>query len=236
MFNQIALLDKKKHGNKKFIQVNSYEFTKEAHLISIVISEFIRAATTFPIIFIKKEEHFWPFAVTGLKAGENLFVDSEGKWEANYIPAILRGYPFILGKNSKGDEFRVCIDEKSPFISDEKGDPLFDEQGSPTEVIENAKKFLTNLQQFNVQTGLFCQYLSDKELLYPLTLQLKNLKTNAKPITITGYYGVNEKKFNLFSDKEFIEMRKRGFLPLIYAHLLSLSQMEKLALKHEPDE
>ncbi len=39
---------------------------------------------------------------------------------------------------------------------------------------------------------------------------------------------MNEKKFNEMSDESFIELRKRGILPLIYAHLMSLSQITRL--------
>jgi hypothetical protein len=39
---------------------------------------------------------------------------------------------------------------------------------------------------------------------------------------------VNEAKLNGLPDEDFIEFRKRGALSLIYAHLVSLSQIERL--------
>ena len=60
--------------------------------------EFARAAAVYPIVFVedKTKDAFRPVTLLGLDAGENLFVSESGKWEASYIPAIIRRYPFAL--------------------------------------------------------------------------------------------------------------------------------------------
>ena len=45
---------------------------------------------------------------------------------------------------------------------------------------------------------------------------------------INGCYVINEERLNAFSDALFLEVRAKGFLPAMYAHLMSLPQIERL--------
>jgi len=226
MFNKITLLNSQIHARKKILPVNSFGFAKKSYIASLMINEFTMAAPIYPILFIKEGETLRPFALLGLKTGENLFVDDTGKWNANYIPAIIRRYPFMLGRVEGQDDLRLCIDEESEFLSEDKGEPLFDSKGKPSQIIENAKKYLGELHNFSKVTDQFTKELEDRGLLSLLNIQLKDGKGNTR--NIEGCFGVNEKQFNEISDESFIELRKRGILPLIYAHLMSLSQITRL--------
>ena len=43
-----------------------------------------------------------------------------------------------------------------------------------------------------------------------------------------SFYAFDEAKFNELSDEDFLEMRKRGYLPVAYAILTSMQQMDGL--------
>jgi hypothetical protein len=45
---------------------------------------------------------------------------------------------------------------------------------------------------------------------------------------------INEERLNNFSDQKFLELRQKGYLPAIYAHLMSLVQIEHLANRKSP--
>ena len=47
---------------------------------------------------------------------------------------------------------------------------------------------------------------------------------------ITGSYVINEERLNNLSDTLFLNIKAKGYLPAIYAHLTSLSQIERLAM------
>jgi hypothetical protein len=66
----------------------------------------------------------WPAALLGLREAENLFVDRDGKWDARYVPAFVRRYPFVPGKGPQG-ELLVCIDEASSCFDAGEGEALF---------------------------------------------------------------------------------------------------------------
>jgi hypothetical protein len=170
-------------------------------------------------------------ALLGLDAGQNLFVDAQGQWSASYIPAIIRRYPFALVKATDADQYIVCVDEASALLSDSEGAALFDEAGEPTQVIENVKRYLGELQQMDQITGDFSSFLVQNNLLTPLNMRVN---TDNQVRNITGCHVINEERLNNFSDAKFLELRQKGYLPAIYSHLISLSQIERLASLKKP--
>jgi hypothetical protein len=161
----------------------------------------------------------------GLDAGENLFIDADGQWEASYVPAMIRRYPFALTKVPDEDRYVVCVDEASDLLSETDGNPMFDEQGNPTQVIENVRRYLAELQQMDQLTREFTKFLGSHNLLTPLNMRV-NAADQVK--NITGCYVINEERLNNFSDQLFLEVRQSRYLPAIYAHLISLPQIERL--------
>jgi hypothetical protein len=175
----------------------------------------------------KEKDEFRPVALLGLDAGENLFVGADGKWTASYIPAIIRRYPFALSQAGEDGRFLVCVDEASELVNDTEGSPLFDENGQPTEVIENVKRYLSELQQMDAVTSEFCKFLAAHNLFVPLNMRVRQ---NDQFKNISGCYVINEERLNSLSDQLFLEVRAKHYLPAIYAQLTSLSQIERLVM------
>lgn len=234
MFTKVVPVNQEKHGQKKVRLTSDFAFARQFHLAYVTVHEFVRAAATYPLIFLedKERDEFRPVALLGLDAGENLFVDAQGKWDANYIPAIIRRYPFALTKAQDADRYIVCIDEASELLSDTDGAPLFDADGKPTQVIENVKRYLTELQQMDQVTQEFTRFLAQNNLLTPLSMRV-NAADSAR--NITGGYVINEERLNNFSDQKFLEIREKRYLPAIYAHLVSLPQIERLVSLKQGD-
>ena len=212
---------------------NDFKFASKFHVAYVTLHEFARAASIYPVVFLedKDNDEFRPVVLMGLDAGENLFVDADGHWSASYIPAIIRRYPFALSKAEEADRYIICVDEASELLSDTEGAPLFDEHGNPTQVIENVKRYLGELQQMDQMTHEFTHFLTQNNLLTPL-----NMRVNAgnQVRNITGCYVINEERLNNLTDSRFLEVRQKSYLPAIYAHLISLSQIERLASLKQP--
>jgi hypothetical protein len=49
----------------------------------------------------------------GLREAKTCSSTPTGKWDARYVPAFVRRYPFVPAKGPQGD-LLVCIDEASP--------------------------------------------------------------------------------------------------------------------------
>ena len=226
MFQKLVPVNKEVHANKRIEEISSFEFASKFHIAYVTMQEFTRTASIFPIVFLedKEKDEFRPVAMLGLQPGQNLFVDAAGKWLASYIPAIIRRYPFALAPSTDG-QYVVCIDEASSLVSDTTGAAMFDISGTPTQVIENVKRYLSELQQMDVLTRGFCSFLTEHNMFTPLNLQVRE-GGNTK--NISGCYVINEERLNNLSDELFLSIKNKGYLPAVYAHLISLAQTERL--------
>lgn len=228
MFKNLVPVTRAKHLNTRILASNSFDFARELHLAYITSQEFVRAATTYPIVFIEDStvgSGFRPVVLMGLQPGRNLFVNADGTWHASYVPAIIRRYPFALTRAGESEDYAVCIDVGSSLVSDVAGSPLFDSAGQPTEVVENVKRYLSELQQLDRITSEFCSLLAGQNLFTPLSMRVGE---GGALRNITGCYIVNEQRLNGLPSARFDELRERGMLAQIYAHLISLGQMERL--------
>ena len=73
-------------------------------------------------------------------------------------------------------------------------------------------------------TDGFARALVERNLLTPLTLRTDG----AEAIALQGCYVVNEERLESLPLERFAELRDLGLLPAIYAHLMSLLQIERL--------
>ncbi|MDZ7736348.1 MAG: SapC family protein [Gammaproteobacteria bacterium] len=150
-YQNVVPLNREKHGDWRIEPTNSYAFAAKTNSIYIAAVEFSRAVREYPIVFGKGTEgNVFPVALLGLKNNQNVFVDGKGNWRADYIPAYVRRYPFILAETSQNGEstFTVCLDEDySGFTQDgKKGQPLFDSNGEQTDLLRHSMDFLKEYQ------------------------------------------------------------------------------------------
>ena len=226
MFKSVVPITIEKHGKSKVKTIQNFDYAKSINMASIMAHEFSRAASIYPIVFIedKTKDQFKPVVLLGLEDGENLFVQDE-KWQASYIPAIIRRYPFALAKTGEEGRFMVCIDEGSDLFNTEEGQDLFNENGEPAELMERVKRYLAELQQMDTFTEGFCSYLAEKNMFTPLNMKVR-LGNELR--NITGAYIVNEERLNSLSNDTVLEMHAKRYIPIVYSHLSSISQIERL--------
>jgi hypothetical protein len=164
-------------------------------------------------------------AMLGLREAENLYVDDAGKWDARYVPAFVRRYPFVPGKGAQG-ELLVCIDEASPCFDDETGESLF-HAGKPTKQLEHAMKFLAEFHQAAAATELLGRRLEELGLLRPAD-SLAQLNDGSQ-FRLNGLSVVDQSKFRKL-DREIVHsMFADGALAAVHAHIISLGNLGALA-------
>ncbi len=227
MFEKIVPVNKDVHAHTKVGEISSFAFASKLHVAYVTLQKFARAAAIFPIVFVedKDRDEFRPVVLLGLNVGQNLFVDAAGKWRASYVPAVIRRYPFALTQAGADGQYLLCIDEGSSLVSATQGASLFDDRGEPTQVIENVKRYLSELQQMEAATNGFTRFLAEHNMLTPLSLSVRD---NGQMKSIQGCYVVNEQRLNNLSDDLFLEIRNKRYLAAVYAHLISLAQTERL--------
>lgn len=230
-------LNRTEHKNLRLKGVPNMKFALTAHSVPLTGAEFPMAAHDFPIMFAGQSvEDAGPMALLGLRQNENLFVDAEGQWEPNqYIPAFVRRYPFILAEKPEGqagDDFTVFLDAGYEGFSPSEGERLFKEDGTDSELLANAVGFLGEFQQNVVRTRWFMEQLRKHDLLEPRNIRLAKTGADGQEgpaISLNGLFVVNEDKLRALDEKTAQEFAREGMFGWIYAHLLSLGNIERVA-------
>jgi hypothetical protein len=223
MFNDLMPLSSVEHATWRAKRSDTAPFLVNHHAVPLTIDEFALAQRHFPIVFSSGEAPV-PLALMGLNEGVNTFVDADGKLlDEVYVPAYIRRYPFMLAKLSEqAEELSLCFDPTSDSIGDHKeGDALF-EDGKPTETVTNTLKFCEEFEQAGARTGAFMNELIEHKLLMEgeLTIQPDGAE---QPFIYRGFQMVNEEVLRDLRGDVLRKMMQSGLLPLVHAHLFSLS-------------
>ncbi|QYJ88983.1 SapC family protein [Shewanella halotolerans] len=229
---KIVPLSTEKHLNIKLTHSNDFSRFNKEHLIPVLAREIPSLAAEFPIVFVKNGEtgQFIPVAIMGIEPEVNLYCQSN-QWDAPISPIGFSNAPLSIARTSEeGDNVIVCIDEESPMVSEDAGNRLFTDEGERSEYLTARTNALLDVAAMHQQTQAVCQYLADKNLLVSQQLTIK-LERSEQKININGVYLIDDKVLNELSDEDFLELRKKGLLPIIYAHRASLNQLSRLIAK-----
>lgn len=226
-YEKPVLLDRVKHRERRVRASASFNFARNANSLYLAGVEFSEAGKDCAIVFTRSGGgRTGPVAMLGLRSRENLFVDSDGRWDAAYVPAFVRCYPFVLADLPGRAEMAVCVDEASDRLNDSEGEPLFDAGGGDTPFLRNAVDFLNRYHAEYLRTGAFCQRLEQAGLL--MEMNAKADLVDGRSFTVNGLLVVDEKKLLALPDAAVLQLFRSGDLHLISLHLMSLSNMRKL--------
>lgn len=225
-YKKVVPLNKTAHSGLYLEPIENYLHTKDTNSVYIAAIEFIKASHEYPIVFASNTDgSIFPVVLLGLEQQKNAFINKAGQWLANYIPAYVRRYPFILAMNE--DQFTVCIDEGfAGFNTAKEGQPLFNEKGEELKPLLQAIEFLKEYQQHVQLTTLFCDNMKKLELLEPVEANIEFASGQKKKMG--GFMCVNRKKLKDLKPEDLSQLVKSDQLELIYAHLASLDNLQAL--------
>lgn len=192
--------------------------------------EFGDACSEYPIVFVQAgagpdgKAQIAPIAVFGMQEGENLYVE-HGRWRAQYLPALLRAYPFGIARL---DDTRVAvvIDEGWAGWSRTAGEPLFQADGQPAAHLAAMRDHLEKVEAEIGRTRLFGQMLLDAGLL--TSMRFEATAADGQKFAVDGFLAVDEKAFAALPDDRVLQLHKSGALALVHAHQISLRHMRRL--------
>lgn len=226
-YTQPLPLDAKAHANLSLNENFGFSYTDGANAVPVNLIEMPQICHYYPIAF-SPDGNATPVAIMGLRDNENLFLQNDGAWEKNcYIPAYIRRYPFIFSEVPNSDQLTLCIDINDKIVSEGGSQKFFDDEGKPTQLAEGALNFCKSYHAAAQETQNFSKALAESDLLVSRETQIR--VGEDKRINFSGFQIIDEEKLSALDDSTFLEWRQKGWLPYIYAHLMSGSQWDRLA-------
>ena len=233
LYNGLEPLNRNSHGNFKVRRLNGLDRVAKSHAIPVTVDEFAMVQRHFPIVFSAGENPV-PIVLMGLHEDTNTFFDENGVARETqiYIPAYLRRYPFVLARlRDDSDELSLCFDPTSGAVGDfEDGEALFTD-GEPSEATKAILQFCEQFEQAGHRTQAFINELKDSGLLMEGEVAIQPEGTE-QPFIYRGFQMIDEEKFKNMRGDELRKLNQNGALPLIMAHLFSLSVIREIFARH----
>ena len=234
IYERAVPVNKSRHAGCGVKATNDFGFARDVNSLPLLAQEFRDSMREYPIVFAGSGENIMPAVLLGFGEHENLFVDADGKWNARYIPAFARRYPYVFSSSDDGKTLTLCIDEEyAGFNQQGEGERLFDDDGEQTDYLKRVLEFQTEFQRLFARTQAFCKNLVELELLDPMQAQVKF--GNGQEMTIGGFMVVNRDRLKQVSGERLAELAAVDELELLYLHLQSLHNVTDLANRAKPD-
>ena len=227
IYNDLKPVVRQQHANLSLKKGTTFEFARETNAVPLVVAEFGRASQDFALVFTEAEEGVIPSAILGLRTNENAYVSADGVWQAAYVPAFIRRYPFVFATDAAAQTFTLMVDETySGFNTENRGERLFDGDGENTGFLDQTLAFLKDYQAHFERTRAFGEKLAELDLLEAVEARVPMPEDPER--RLTGFKVVNRDKLKALSDDVLAQLVRDDFLELIFLHLFSLNNLAKL--------
>lgn len=221
IYENATPLSLRKHGEWSVEAGKTYGFARKVNSVPLMAVEFLNAAAEYPVVFGGTGDTVTPAVILGLRPEQNLYLNTDDEWQAKYIPAFVRRYPFVFSSSDEGKTFALCIDESFPgFNQAGQGERLFGEEGKPAPYVDNVLKFLQQYQVEFTRTQAFCKRLKELNLLEPMQAQVS--LEGGERISLTGFSVIDRARLKTLGSEVLAELVRNDQLELIYAHLSSM--------------
>lgn len=198
-----------------------YAFTRNVNSVPLTAVEFPLASPEYAIVFAGSGEDIMPVVILGARQNENLYLTAENEWQAKYVPAFVRRYPFVFSASEDGKTFNLCVDEAFPGVNFQgRGKALFTGDGKPSEYTDGVLKFLQEYRAQFLRTKTFCKKLNEHGLLEPM--QAEFTVGSGEKMALRGFMMVSRAKLKALSGEVLADLAKTDELELVYLHLQSM--------------
>ena len=206
-----------------------FEFMASQHFMPITAPEFGAAAASFPVIFAGEQRS--PLAVMGIRQNENLFVENGQYMQDYYMPSFARRYPFVLAGDKENDRFVVCVDADAECVTSKNpAQPFFDKKETSA-FTKEAFQFLQNYERDRQATEQMIEEFKKADLFESKEMNFRgqNADGSEAPLQkIADYFAISEEKLKALPADKLKDYAERGYLAVAHAHLVSLSNWQRL--------
>lgn len=228
-FADLVALDTDKHRSLALpAERKHFAFAKGVHLLPLTFAEVGQAIKHYPIVLVTEGETLALVVLTGLPGQGNRFVDAKGEWRAGaYIPAYVRGYPFIALRPSGNAAPVLAFDPAAEDFKVKGGQALIGADGQPSEQLKGIAAFHAEYRQLAERTQAMTRALKDAGVLEEGGLQLQP-PGGGEAQKIGGFLVINEQKLRALSADTLKKLMEADALGLAYAQLFSMGNLGQL--------
>ena len=225
-YSSIAALDRNTHREARLAPIDKpYAFAAQAHVLPALMAEFVPGCRDMPILFLDEGGTVSPLFMVGMRPGESRFVDGDGRWRGVHAPAYLRRYPFIGGDVSAEQQI-ICVDGGYAGLQNEAGERLFGEDGEPAEALQHIIGFVAEYAEAAKATGVFTAAMKELDLFQTINIDIR--AADGTTSSYSGFSAIAEDRLNALPDEVWLDLRRKGYLVSIHAHLISLANFALL--------
>ncbi len=235
LHHEPVAMDSARHRDLRLdVPLTDWSVADKLNALFVATAEFGDVCREYPIVFIRagKEpdgsESIAPIAVFGLTAQENLYL-AGGRWRAQYIPAVLRSYPFCIGRIDD-ERFAICVDLAWAGAKGATGQRVFTETGEHAELLTAATQQLQTLESEIQRTRQVGKRLLELDVLRDMRFDAT--LPDGRQHTVDGFLTVDDKKMQDLPDAVIGDLHRSGILGLIHLHWVSLGNMRRLVDWH----
>lgn len=228
-FHELTAFDTEQHKQLKLpAERKNFAFAAPANVLPLTFAEVGQAIHHYPVVFIAEGDNIGLVALTGLGNSGNRFVDAHGEWRPGaYIPAYVRGYPFLAVRPAEGAEPVLAFDPLAADFKHPKGQLLISADGTPTEQMKGIVAFQGEYRQLAERTQMMTQALKEAGVLEEGTLQLQP-NQGGEAQRIGGFLVASEAKLKALPAEVLKKLLDADALGLVYAQLFSMGSLNHL--------
>ena len=213
-------LSRTAHAEHGYTPREGYRHAAGQLIAPVMLAELAKCLPDYVLGFLAGDDGLLPVAVLGVEKDQNLYLHPDGRWLGHYVPAVLRGYPFVLAKSSNGER---VLSIAADHLAEEGGHPLFD-GGELAKPVADTLSFLTQCEQNRQATQAACQALESAGVLMPWKLIVPIGEGHQQ---VNGLYCVDEKALNSLEGEAYATLQG-GPMQLAYGQLYSMAQVDQL--------
>ena len=224
----IQMITKPEFTQKSWKAPKDYFFAAKDMTSPLGIAEISKAAVAMPLAFMLINDEYTLAAIQGVQPADNHFVKADGTWKGNYIPAVYRAYPFVLGRTDSGQENQVlCINTDSGLlIDDDTEEPFFNDELEPSPSVAKKVSYLSQLTNSQQKLARVCEKIKELGLIEPWELKYE---LGGEIKKVNGLFRIKEDAFNNLSKDDYADLREAGAIAIIYCQMLSTQLINNIA-------
>lgn len=228
-FHELTAFDTEQHKQLKLpAERKNFAFAAPANVLPLTFAEVGQAIHHYPVVFIAEGDNIGLVALTGLGNSGNRFVDAHGEWRPGaYIPAYVRGYPFLAVRPAEGAEPVLAFDPLAADFKHLKGQLLISADGTPTEQMKGIVAFQGEYRQLAERTQQMTKALKEAGVLEEGSLQLQP-NQGGEAQRIDGFLVVSETRLKALSAEALKKLLEADALGMAYAQLFSMGSLSNL--------